>query len=176
MLKPLNLWRKGLDCSGKLLGRLRRTLCYWKIFLSVPVLTLLNIFFGAETSTKKKYRRYKWEAYCGTNRRRTAVQTGGALRRFPFSKASKPARHTALQMGGALRYKLGVYRQYFSDRLYGLGVPKQSPQLNTHQNRKIIVILAAPQLQPETLENFKVTQRHVRNVLFSSCFFRDEKT
>ena len=32
-------------------------------------------------------------------------------------------------MGGALRYKLEVYHQYFSDKLYGLGVPKQSPSL-----------------------------------------------
>ena len=30
-------------------------------------------------------------------------------------------------MGGVLRYKLEVYRQYSSDKLYGLGVPKQSP-------------------------------------------------
>ena len=44
--------------------------------------------------------RYKWE-------RRTAVQIGCVLRRFPFSKALKPARHsvtnggrTAVQIGG----------------------------------------------------------------------------
>ena len=35
----------------------------------------------------QKYRRYKWEAYWGTDRRRTAVQIGGVLRRFPFSEA-----------------------------------------------------------------------------------------
>ena len=35
----------------------------------------------------QKYRRHKWEAYCGTNRRRIAVQIGGVLRRFPFSEA-----------------------------------------------------------------------------------------
>ena len=29
----------------------------------------------------------QWEAYCGTNGRRTAVKIGGVLRRFPFSKA-----------------------------------------------------------------------------------------
>ena len=34
-------------------------------------------------------------------------------------------RGTALQMGGVLRYKLEVYCQYFSDKLYGLGVPGQ---------------------------------------------------
>ena len=32
----------------------------------------------------QKYRRYKWEAYCSTNRRRIAVQLGGVLRCFPF--------------------------------------------------------------------------------------------
>ena len=30
-------------------------------------------------------------------------------------------------MGGVLRYKLEVYCQYFSDKLYGLGVPEQCP-------------------------------------------------
>ena len=30
-------------------------------------------------------------------------------------------------MRGVLRYKLEVYRQHFSDKSYGLGVPKQSP-------------------------------------------------
>ena len=53
--------------------------------------------------------RYKLEAYCSTNWRCTVA--------FP----------TALQMGGVLRYKLEVYRQYFSGKSYGLGVPKQSP-------------------------------------------------
>ena len=31
---------------------------------------------------------------------------------------------TALQMGGVLRYKLEMYCQYLSDKLYGLGVPE----------------------------------------------------
>ena len=64
----------------------------------------------------QKYRRYKWEAYCGTNGRRTAVQIGGVLRRFPFFKAWKPARHSVTNGGGALRYKLEVYRQYLDGR------------------------------------------------------------
>ena len=57
----------------------------------------------------QKYCRYKWEAYRVTNRRRTAVQIGGVLRRFPFFQAWKPARHsvtnggrTAVQIGGVL--------------------------------------------------------------------------
>ena len=48
-----------------------------------------------------------WEAYCGTNGRRTAVQVGGVLRRFPFSKALKNSEgdvtnggRTAVQIGG----------------------------------------------------------------------------
>ena len=62
--------------------------------------------------------RYKWEAYCGTNRRRTAVQRRGVLRRSSFFKAWKPARHsvknggrTAVQIGGVLPvlFRLGVF-------------------------------------------------------------------
>ena len=45
------------------------------------------------------YRRHKWEAHCGTNGRRTAVQIGGVLRRFPFSKALKPARPSVTNGG-----------------------------------------------------------------------------
>ena len=51
---------------------------------------------------------------------------------FPFLRFSpklRSQRGRALQMGDVLRYKLEVYRQYFSDKLYGLGVPKQSPNL-----------------------------------------------
>ena len=55
----------------------------------------------------QKYRRYKWEADGGTNGGRIAVQIRGVLRRFPFSKALKPARHSvtnggraAVQIGG----------------------------------------------------------------------------
>ena len=78
--------------------------------------TAVTVFLSAQSGTfrnpqpmvfSQKYRRYKWEAYCGTNGRRTAVQIGGVLRRFPFSKALKPARHsvtnggrTAVQIGG----------------------------------------------------------------------------
>ena len=58
---------------------------------------------------------YKLEVYCGVS-----------LSRKPRRKQG-----TALQMGGVLRYKLEVYRQYFSDKLYGLGVPKQSPSMKT---------------------------------------------
>ena len=35
----------------------------------------------------------------------------------------------AFQKEGVLRYKLEVYFQHFSDKLYGLGVPEQCPIL-----------------------------------------------
>ena len=47
-------------------------------------------------------------------------------------------------MGGVLRYKLEVYRQYFSGKLYRLGVPEQwSEQVKakiwilTHNRRRV---------------------------------------
>ena len=48
----------------------------------------------------QKYCWYKWKAYCGTNRRRTAVQVGGVLRRFPFLQS--------LEASKAQRYKWGA--------------------------------------------------------------------
>ena len=54
---------------------------------------------------------YELEVYCGV----------------PFLQSLEASKGTALQMGGVLRYKLEVYCQYFSDRLYGLGVPEQFP-------------------------------------------------
>ena len=80
------------------------------------------------TGISQKYCRYKWEAYCGTNRRRVAVQIGSGLRRFPFLKAWKPERHSVTNGGGVLRYKLEVYCRYFSGKLYGLGF-LNSPQV-----------------------------------------------
>ena len=47
--------------------------------------------------------RYKWEAYCGTNRRRTAA--------FPFSTRLRSQQGAALQMRGVRRYKSEVYCQ-----------------------------------------------------------------
>ena len=46
---------------------------------NIPVTTSTKIF--------PKVLRYKWEAYCNTNGRRTAIQMGGVLRVFPFLKA-----------------------------------------------------------------------------------------
>ena len=64
-------------------------------------------------NTFSKVLPYKWEAYCRTNRRRTAVQMGGVLLGFPFFKASKAGRssdanggRTAIQIGGVLPYFL----------------------------------------------------------------------
>ena len=67
--------------------------------------------------------RYKREVYCGIS----------------LSSRLRSQQGTALQMGCVLRYKLKVYRQYFSDKLYGLGVPKQSAEIeeeNQHQNSR----------------------------------------
>ena len=77
---------------------------------------------------------YFLKRIAGTNGRRTAVQIGGVLQRrlevycgdFLTPKLRR-RRGTALQMEGVLRYKLEGYRQYFSDTLYRLGIPKQSP-------------------------------------------------
>ena len=62
--------------------------------------------------------RSKWEAYCGTNVRCTAA--------FPFLQSLEASEAQRYKRGGVLRCKLEVYRQYFSDKLYGLGVPKHS--------------------------------------------------
>ena len=43
---------------------------------NIPVTTTTKIF--------PKVLRYKWEAYCNTNGRRTAIQMGGVLTVFPF--------------------------------------------------------------------------------------------
>ena len=59
--------------------------------------------------------RYKWEVYCGVS----------------LSSRLRSQQGTALQMGGVPQYKLEVYCQYFSDKLYGLGVPGQCPFMKT---------------------------------------------
>ena len=59
------------------------------------------------------------EVHCSTNWRCIAA--------FPFLQSLEASEAQRYKWGGVLRYKLEVYRQYFSDRLYGLGVPKQSP-------------------------------------------------
>ena len=66
----------------------------------------------------------------GTTGRRTAVQIGGVLQyklEVCCGISLRSQQGTSLQIGGVQRYKLEVYCQYFSDKLYGLGVPKQSP-------------------------------------------------
>ena len=54
---------------------------------------------------------YKWEAYCDTNGRSTAIQMGGVLTVFPFPQSvghqkscNTNWRRTAGQIGGVLRY------------------------------------------------------------------------
>ena len=57
----------------------------------------------------QKILRYKWEAYCNTNRRRTAIQMGGVLTVFPAPQSVGAQKHCstnwrriAIQIGGAL--------------------------------------------------------------------------
>ena len=62
---------------------------------------------------------YKWEAYCGT--------TWRCIASFPFLQGLEASEAQRYKWGGVLRYKLEVYCRYFSDKLYGLGVPEQCP-------------------------------------------------
>ena len=63
---------------------------------------------GGVLRYKREVLQYKWEVYRGVS----------------LSSRLGSQQCTALQMGGVLRYKLEVYCQYFSDKLYGLGVPE----------------------------------------------------
>ena len=70
---------------------------------NIPVTTTTTIF--------PKVWRYKWEAYCDTDGRRTAIQMGGVLKYFPLLRAqwhqeycNTNWRCIAIQMGGVLRY------------------------------------------------------------------------
>ena len=67
------------------------------------------------TTTKifSKVLRYKWEAYCDTNGRRTAIEMGGVLAVFPFPQKRRGTKSTAIQIGGILQYKLEVNRDTF---------------------------------------------------------------
>ena len=51
---------------------------------------------------------------------------------------------TALQMGCVRRYKLDVYCQYFSDKLYVLGVPKQCPGMPIKVKQKHVRVKRVP--------------------------------
>ena len=75
--------RKRQQKRSKIVSRTRPEISFIRNFPEPPTPGIFS-----------KYRRYKWEAYCGTNRRRTAIQIGGVLRRFSFSKAWKPVRHS----------------------------------------------------------------------------------
>ena len=52
------------------------------------LLTVGNIPVTTTTKIFPKVSRYKWEAYCNTNGRRTAIQMGGVLTVFPCSDRS----------------------------------------------------------------------------------------
>ena len=46
---------------------------------------------------------------------------------FPFLLNLEASKAQRYKWGGVLRCELEVYCQYFSDKLYGLGVPEQFP-------------------------------------------------
>ena len=60
---------------------------------NIPVTTTTKIF--------PKVLRYKWEAYCDTNERRTVIQMGEVLTVFPFPHS--------LGSPEVLQYKLEAY-------------------------------------------------------------------
>ena len=85
---------------------------------------------------------YFLRSIAGTNGRRTAVQIEGVLpykldvyRSASLSPKLRSQQDTALQMVGVLRYNIEVYCQYFIDKLYGLGAPKQCPILASTKRR-----------------------------------------
>ena len=66
--------------------------CHKRPFASSTARTEILPFVGnipVTTTTKifPKVLRYKWEPYCNTNGRRTAIQMGGVLTLFPFLRA-----------------------------------------------------------------------------------------
>ena len=108
----------------------------------------------------QKYRRYKWEACCGTNWRCTAVQIGGVLRCFPFSKAWKPARDSVTNGGPYCGTNWRCTASTFhSDKLYGLGDPKRCPQkrMVCKVNRKSSEE-ARPMQQAQMMQGLAVTE------------------
>ena len=77
------------------------------------------------------------QKHCNTNRRRTAIQTGGVLRHKHRKDCNTNWRRTAIQMGGALRY-------FFCWEVVVVGVsgvfltfpyfPQENPPDTTHLN------------------------------------------
>ena len=70
--------------------------------------------------------RYKQEAHCSTNWR--------CIVALLFLQGLEPFEAQRYNWGGIVRYKLQVCRQYFSDKLYGLGVPIKVVSIWLHIN------------------------------------------
>ena len=69
---------------------------------------------GDHNHQDPKSLRYKREAYCDTNGRRTAIQRGEVLTVSPFSQSQpRGTKSIAVQIGGVLQYKLEVYCDTF---------------------------------------------------------------
>ena len=73
---------------------------------NIPVTTTTKIF--------PKVLRYKWEAYCDTNGRHTAIQFfGRSTDRIPFPQSVGAPKALQFVIGGVLQYKLEVYCNTF---------------------------------------------------------------
>ena len=116
----LRSWRVSTSSGKKI------SLPYLQMATEIPTQTLSGEhqeISGDPNHTFPKVLLYKWEAYCTAKKRRAAVQNGRCTAGFPFLQG--------LEARKAQQYKWGVYcrtnwgvLQYFSDELYGLGVPK----------------------------------------------------
>ena len=84
---------------------------------NIPVTTTTKIF--------PKILRYKWEAYCDTNGRRTAIN-GRSTDSISLSSERRGTESTAVQIGGVLQYKWEVYCDTFLRSSGGWGFRRSS--------------------------------------------------
>ena len=93
----------------------------------------------------------------GKNGRRIASKNGRCTAGFPFLQSLAASKAQRYKWGGVLRYKLEVYRQYFSDTLYGLGVPRLHPQFHNFLSAMNIWRHGTPRYSEgtEPIQNYK---------------------
>ena len=86
---------------------------------NIPVTTTTPIFPRAL--------RYKWEAYCNTNGRRTAIQMGGVLKYFPFLRAQWHQEHYNTNWRRIAIQREVYCVRYFFERLQTAADPPPPP-------------------------------------------------
>ena len=118
-----------------------------------------NFVSNFDPSTFSKVLPYKWEAYCRTNGRRTALQMGAVLLGFPFSPRLRSHEGPAIQMGAVLPYKLEVYCHMSSRRV---GVPKGPFRTKNSTESKFTTA------KKERYGNSKTLRRVLRSACFST--------